>query len=160
ASVKPLKAVPAKICRPTSKSIGDRAVLDQRFFPTNRRPAGERSVDRSGVVPLLQRFSRQRSGSTRQQRARKLFRWGARRFRPCAAVQPPLCGRLESLFSLWQLYGEHVLALFFAKRLDVLANIFVRKRENRSGEKRRIFCPGFADRQRTDGNAARHLRCG
>ena len=48
--------------------------------------------------------------------------------------------------------------MFLAKRLDVLANCLIRKRENAGGKDRCVFRAGFADRERAHRNSARHLR--
>src|SRR6266566_3039988 len=149
----------ARICWLVLRSVAGFVPEDQRFFPTSRRMVDERSADRSAVVPSLQRFSPPQLGSARQQRVRKRFLWATRRFRLCAAAQPPQRGRLKSLSSFWQLRGQYGFGLIFAECFQFLANRLIGRGENRSAEKGGVFRARFPNRQCADGNPARHLSC-
>jgi hypothetical protein len=150
----------ARICRLVLRSVVHCVPEHRRFFLTTRGTEDEQSADRSAVALLLQRFLRPRSDSARQPRVNKRSRWATRRFRLFAAVQPPQRGRLKSLSSFWQFRGEYGFGLGFAECFQFLANRLIGRGQNRRREKRSVFRAGFANRQCTDGNTARHLSGG
>src|ERR1700737_1598570 len=96
--------------------------------------------------------------SARRRQVRKQFPWAARRFRLGAAIQPPPCGRLKSLFSLRQFGGENAVGLLLAVGFQFLTQLFIASGDNRGRKKRGVFCSRVANGKSADWNSAGHLR--